>query len=689
MESWENTTYNSPLYNEMLSFRNLAKNWSRDKLLYELYDRIDKYIMAGDLNLALLFLNELELLFDIKETRYPEYEHIIATAHQDEMKKIGRANCQLVNPPLPPAPRKIGEFRNRHKGGRCFILGNGPSLNKLDLSLLKNEITFGVNSIFLNFPKMGYEVTYYAIEDSHVIRERFREVGEMRSPLRFIPYHAANQIPFSPNNIYVNVVYDYTRYKGFPFFSADASRRLWVGGTVSYINMQLAYYMGFDEVYLIGFDHSYTIPDSAEITGNDIKSTTDDPNHFHPDYFGKDFHWHIPLVERMELGYKKADYAFSQKGAKIYNATPGGKLEVFERIDYNDIFKKSYPVPQSPALEKPDISIIIPSYNRGKTLIRAIDSALDQYGIQPEVIVVNDGSTDSTDEICQYYASRHPNFKYISQQNKGCGGARNSGLDIASAPYVTFLDSDDSFDPDFLYRALARIKESGADILDFDYKLFQNGKNTRTLRGSYCLDTGIASFKNLATTDTLSATERIYRTDFLRKNKIRFLENCFHEDLLFTIQTHFHADRIDFIPVGGYNCYLDPGSITGRIKDENLRSLALQFESIRNFLLENDILDELHRLYHVFCFRIIRDTVLSRVNANPDIAERTEMLRKVRKFMRDLGFLDYKIISLVSSYDPSLVNSVLNGIFATSPAPRKQLTTDTFHRVVFGSGKKA
>ena len=689
MDSWENTTYNSPIYNEMLTFRNLAKNWSREKLLFELYERIEKYIEAGNLELALLFMNELEILFDIKESRYPEYEYILAKVYQDEMKRIKRTNCQLINTSLPPASQKINEFKNRHRGGRCFILGNGPSLNKVDLSLLKNEITFGVNSIFLNFPKMGYEVTYFTIEDTHVIRERFREIGEMRNPIRFIPNHAASQIPFSDNNVYINMVCDFTRYKGFPFFSTDAARRVWAGGTVSYINMQLAWYMGFDEVYLLGFDHTYTIPESAEIKGNDIKSNEDDPNHFHPDYFGKNFHWHIPLTERMELAYKKADYAFQQKGAKIYNATPGGKLEVFERINYDDIFKKAYSVPPMPEAAKPDISIIIPSYNRAASVIRAIESALNQHGIEPEVILVNDGSTDATDEIGKDYARRFKNFKYINQTNKGCGGARNSGLDVVSAPYVTFLDADDSFDPDFLYRALAKIRESGADILDFDYKLFQNGKNIRTLRGNYCVDTGIASFKNLATTDTLSATERIYRTEFLKKNKIRFLENCFHEDLLFTIQSHFFADKIDFMPVGGYNCYLDPSSITGTIKDENFRSLSLQFNAIKNFLIENDLLDKLHRLFYVFCFRIIRDTVLKRVNADPDIAQRTEMLRKVRKFMRDSGFLDYKVISLVASFDPGLRDNVLNGIFATSLPPRKQINSDTFNRLVFGSKSQA
>ena len=113
-----------------------------------------------------------------------------------------------------------------------------------------------------------------------------------------------------------------------------------MGGTVTYLCMQLAYYMGFSEVYLIGLDHSYVIPKDAILSNNntEILFTSDDPNHFNKDYFGEGKRWKDPQVDRMERAYRKAKVYFKRDFRKIYNATPGGKLEVFERVDYNSLF---------------------------------------------------------------------------------------------------------------------------------------------------------------------------------------------------------------------------------------------------------------------------------------------------------------------------------------------------------------
>jgi hypothetical protein len=104
------------------------------------------------------------------------------------------------------------------------------------------------------------------------------------------------------------------------------------------INLQLAYYFGFDEVYLIGMDFDYKIPDSAIIEGLSITSTTDDINHFHPDYFGPGKKWHDPDLEQVLTSYKKMKEVYKADGRKIINATKGGKLEVFERVDYDQLF---------------------------------------------------------------------------------------------------------------------------------------------------------------------------------------------------------------------------------------------------------------------------------------------------------------------------------------------------------------
>lgn len=234
--------------------------------------------------------------------------------------------------------KRLASFSNLHHGQRCFIIGNGPSLNECDLTLLKDEVTFGVNSIFLNYENMGFYPTYYVVEDPLVAEDRAEEINNYHQSTRFFGNALRYCLDDSSDTVWLNVLYRYQDYEGFPRFSSNAIRRLWVGGTVSYLNMQLAYYMGFRDVYLVGFDHSYAIPADARVEGNQIESASADPNHFHPDYFGKGYRWHDPNVDRMEKSYVRAKSFFEIAGRAIYNATVGGQLEVFKRVNYAELF---------------------------------------------------------------------------------------------------------------------------------------------------------------------------------------------------------------------------------------------------------------------------------------------------------------------------------------------------------------
>mgnify|MGYP000067544038 CR=1 FL=1 len=240
--------------------------------------------------------------------------------------------------------RRLHELKNSKIGKRCFIIGNGPSLNNLDLTKLKEEDTFGVNAIYLNYEKMKFHPTYYVVEDNLVAEDRKDEINAYEGPkYKFFGNYFRSVLKSDKNTIFINLLRNYGDNKNFPLFSTNCLRKLGVGGSVTYVCLQLAYHMGYDEVYMIGFDHNYKIPDSAIITneretGFDITSTEDDVNHFNKDYFGKGYRWHDPNVERMEVGFRKADEMFKANGRKVYNATLGGKLEAFERKNYEDLF---------------------------------------------------------------------------------------------------------------------------------------------------------------------------------------------------------------------------------------------------------------------------------------------------------------------------------------------------------------
>lgn len=241
-----------------------------------------------------------------------------------------------------PDVDKISDLHNAFEGKRCFIIGNGPSLNNHDLSLLKGEYVFAVNSFFYKTDQTDFRPTFFVVEDSSVMKENIDRIRDFEAPYKFFPTIYKSLHPADDN------VHFFKMNRGFyeksspnycvPRFSTDASKVLYCGQSVTYINLQLAFFMGFTEVHLIGMDFDYVIPKEHKRNGDLILSTTDDPNHFHKDYFGKGKTWKDPKLERVAQNYHQAKLSFESVGRRIYNATVGGKLEIFDRVEYTSLF---------------------------------------------------------------------------------------------------------------------------------------------------------------------------------------------------------------------------------------------------------------------------------------------------------------------------------------------------------------
>jgi hypothetical protein len=239
---------------------------------------------------------------------------------------------------------RIEALHNIHQDSkRCFIIGNGPSLNNTDLTMLKNEITFGSNAIYLNYSMMGYLPTYYAVVDNLVCEDRSNDINRLNDfDIKFFPLNMAYAINRHRNTIFLLQ----KRAEKYPSFSTDLAECIYGGYTVTYYHLQIAYYMGFKNVYLIGMDHDYPMPNNYEITyrnggSPEITFLEDDKAHFNQNYFGKGYRMHDPryALPKMEMAYQKAFEVFSADNRNIFNATIGGKLDIYPRIDYNNLFK--------------------------------------------------------------------------------------------------------------------------------------------------------------------------------------------------------------------------------------------------------------------------------------------------------------------------------------------------------------
>jgi hypothetical protein len=225
---------------------------------------------------------------------------------------------------------RLEALHNKHQGERCFIFGNGPSLNQMDLTPLAGEITFGLNRIYLLFDEVGFATTYHVTINRLVIKQCYDEIMAIPST-KFMNWQGARHL------VSVETPVTLLRTLADWQFSTDPTRGVWQGATVTFVAMQLAYYMGFAQVILIGVDHSFaTKGDPHKV----VTSRGDDPNHFAPNYFGKGFKWQLPDLETSEIAYAIARDAFARDGREIVDATVGGKLQVFRKVDYQTMLEQ-------------------------------------------------------------------------------------------------------------------------------------------------------------------------------------------------------------------------------------------------------------------------------------------------------------------------------------------------------------
>jgi len=250
----------------------------------------------------------------------------------DAFRRIPQLPAAYFHPWRRESIRRLAELKDIHKGKRAFIIGNGPSLKQTDLTKLKNEFTFGMNRIYLIFPELGFHTTYFCATNDLVIEQFHEDILALPMP-KFLAWrshsHFSAQLPITQLPTFV-----FTSYTG-PRFSPDVSGRVWEGATVTNLALQLAFHMGFEKVVLIGVDHNFTSKGDANKT---VVSQGDDPNHVHPNYFGKGIKWQLPDLDTSEIGYAFARDAYQKAGREVLDATVGGKLTIFPKVDYNSLF---------------------------------------------------------------------------------------------------------------------------------------------------------------------------------------------------------------------------------------------------------------------------------------------------------------------------------------------------------------
>ena len=226
--------------------------------------------------------------------------------------------------------QRLRAFRDRHRGQRCFVLGNGPSLARMDLDRLQGEVTFGLNRIYLLFDQTRFRPTYYVAVNEWVLTQFAAEIRALPMP-KFLNWTQRRLFGETEGTLFVHLALGLR-----DFFQTDITRAVSSGGTVTYVALQLAYFMGCRQVVLIGVDHRFAdtgVPNQVE-----ERRAERDANHFHPQYFPKGVKWQLPDLLRSEQAYALARRVFKADGREIVDATLDGACPVFRKVSWEALF---------------------------------------------------------------------------------------------------------------------------------------------------------------------------------------------------------------------------------------------------------------------------------------------------------------------------------------------------------------
>lgn len=259
-------------------------------------------------------------------------------ALEDRFRTFDFMDIYDIEPHIPEFYHpELAKYKDIHKGKRCFVIGNGPSLRIEDLDKLyaHGEICFGFNKIYRVYDKTKWRADYLGFSDDTIMEDCKEEISELSKRYTILLTDAFQRTfgTFFENGIYAHEIME-SYYPNMPRFSMDVRFGTFWGGTSVYeVGLQWAVYMGFAKIYLLGVDCFYQ-----------GKTVGDKKNYFLDNYCEE---WEKGMfkleisdmvVPMMKTSFESAELYSRRHGFRIFNATRGGKLEAFERVDFDSLF---------------------------------------------------------------------------------------------------------------------------------------------------------------------------------------------------------------------------------------------------------------------------------------------------------------------------------------------------------------
>ncbi len=263
-------------------------------------------------------------------------------------------------------------------------------------------------------------------------------------------------------------------------------------------------------------------------------------------------------------------------------------------------------------------SVIIPVYNSEKTIKRCVESIVLQNRADVELIIINDGSTDETESICNQLKTQHSNIIYIHKENGGVSSSRNVGLSVATGEFVMFVDSDDYLD-NGCFDAIDKYIQGGADYYQFGFSIVENGVTKEVRVPSDCVASTLTDKEAFISEGIIkrsinSPWAKLFRREIINENNLRFCEDLsIGEDLTFVFTFLLSARKIEGIAYKIYFADIGNGESLSRKYREGLSEQLIcvynnMIEALNKTKTESSRINEsLSWLFYRNAYSVIKD----------------------------------------------------------------------------------
>ena len=302
------------------------------------------------------------------------------------------------------------------------------------------------------------------------------------------------------------------------------------------------------------------------------------------------------------------------------------------------------------------VSIIIPVYNVERYVEKCISSIINQTYKNLEILIINDGSTDSSYTICKKFAEIDERIKLFNQKNSGVSVARNVGIENASGEWIYFIDSDDYLDIDAIENII--YQANGADVIQFGFRKIKNGEVIKVKYSSkYLVVKSTNEILNNLEIRPLSACLHFIKNKVIINNNIKFPEDLrYNEDMEFMYRVYFNSEHFLFLNKSFYNIVLSDNSATrSPMNLLKINSKLVFINRMINLFKEYDISENSKNE----CNKFLKSYFVSIEKYNGSYKDFKLINRNYRAFYLDnTGYID-SFFAKIAFIDVRIVSTIL------------------------------